>query len=73
MLAIGICAGLSLAFAMIAASFPQTPIEYDNKLSGVSWLVLLGMLALIFIGLGWCFLRAIRAAGAAAPEQQAEA
>jgi len=72
-LAIGICAGLSLAFVMIAASFPQTPIEYDNKLSGVSWLVLLGMLALIFVGLGWCFLRAIRAAGATAPEQQAEA
>jgi NSS family neurotransmitter:Na+ symporter len=69
---LGICGGLALALAIITTSFPVTPIEYDNQLSATSYVILVAMLGLIFIGLGWCFYRAIRAAGAGAPEQLPE-
>jgi len=72
-LGLGICGGLGLALAMMTVKFPSAAIEYDNELSLVSYIILAVMLALIVVGLGWCFYRAIRAAGAAAPEQEAEA
>ena len=57
---LGICGGLALAFAMISKSFPAKAIEYDNQLSGVSYLILGAMLGMIVIGLCLCFYRAIK-------------
>jgi len=72
-LGLGICGGLGLALAMMTVKFPSAAIEYDNQLSLVSYIILAVMLALIVVGLGWCFYRAIKAAGGAAPEQEPEA
>ncbi len=60
-LILGLGAGLSLALVMLGKSFPDTPIVYDNQLSGVSYLILGGMLGLIVVGLCLCFYRAIKA------------
>ena len=59
-ISLGICGGLALAFAMLSKSFPAKAIEYDNQLSGVSYIILGGMLGIIVIGLCLCFYRAIR-------------
>ena len=55
-----------------AATAPAPPIPAE--MSWVSYLVLTGMITLIVGGLGWCFYRAIKAAGGGeeAPEQLAE-
>ena len=45
--------------------------ELDH-LTGASYAVLAGMLALLVTGLGWCFYRAIKASGATAGEQVSE-
>jgi hypothetical protein len=50
-----------LALVMLGKSFPDKPIVYDNQLSGVSYLILAGMLGLIVIGLCFCFYRAMKA------------
>ncbi len=60
-LIVGLAAGLTLALVMLGKSFPDKPIVYDNELSGVSYLILGGMLGLIVVGLCLCFYRAIRA------------
>ena len=60
-LILGLGAGLSLALVMLGKSFPDKPIVYDNQLSGVSYLILGGMLGLIVVGLCLCFYRAIKA------------
>ena len=57
---LGICGGLALAFAMLSRSFPAKAIEYDNQLSGVSYIILGCMLGIILIGLCLCFYRAIK-------------
>ena len=59
-LGLGICAGLGLALMMMARSFHVQPIEYDNHLSGVSYIVLTVMIGLIVIGLCLYFYRAIK-------------
>jgi len=60
-LILGLGGGLTLAFVMLAKSFPDEPIVYDNQLSGVSYLILGGMLGLIVVGLCLCFYRAMKA------------
>jgi len=44
-------------------------IEYDGNLSGVAYLILAGMFALIVGGLSWCFYRALTATNKNADEQ----
>ncbi|MGC9454384.1 MAG: sodium-dependent transporter [Phycisphaerae bacterium] len=41
-----------------------------RELSGVSYVVLAVMVTLLVFGLGWCFYRAVKAAGAGASEEQ---
>jgi len=69
-LGLGVCGGLGLALAVIAAKFPAVETKYDAELSGTSYVVLGVMLALIVVGLLWCFYRAIKAAGGASPPEQ---
>ena len=57
---LGLCGGLALAFAMLSKSFPAEAIEYDNQLSGVSYIILSCMLGIIVVGLCLCFYRAIK-------------
>ena len=59
-LILGLSGGLALAFVMLAKSFPDKPMVYDNQLSGVSYLILGGMLGLIVVGLCLCFYRAMK-------------
>ena len=59
-LILGLSGGLALAFVMLAKSFPDKPMVYDNELSGVSYLILGGMLGLIVVGLCLCFYRAMK-------------
>ena len=68
-LSLGLCGGLALAYTMMAKSFQVQPIEYDNQLSGVSYVVLSVMLGLIVIGLCLCFYRAIKSAVANSDQQ----
>jgi len=67
---LGICGGLALAFTTLKTRFVVKPMTYDHQLSGISYLVLGGMLGLIVIGLLWCFYRAIKAAAAEPGEEQ---
>ncbi len=60
-LVLGLSGGLALALGMLAKSFPDRPIVYDDQLSGVSYLILAGMLGLIVVGLCLCFYRAMKA------------
>ncbi len=62
-LGIGVFAGLALAHAIVIAQFPIRPNVYDNELSGTSYIILACMLGLLVVGLGWCFYRALKAAG----------
>jgi len=71
-LGLGLCAGLALTYVTATMRFPVQPIEYDNELSATSYLILGCMLGLIVVGLGWCFYRAMKAAGGAAEEQSPE-
>ncbi len=74
---IGACAGLAMPMLILlhrtaaeAAPAPEAPPQ--TEMTWVSYAVLAGMLSLLVGGLGWCFYRAIKAAGAAAPAQLAE-
>ncbi|MHC4716784.1 MAG: hypothetical protein ACYS5V_07435 [Planctomycetota bacterium] len=42
---------------------------YDGELSGTAFLILFAALLVIVCGLGWCFYRALKAAGESAPDQ----
>jgi hypothetical protein len=57
---LGVCGGLALALAMLSKSFPAKAIEYNNQLSGVSYVILGCMLGIIIVGLCLCFYRAIK-------------
>jgi len=56
------------------AAPPQPPAEPPTSLLPWAWIVLAGMTAILVVGLGWCFYRAVKAAGAekAAEQQPAE-
>jgi len=69
---IGLAIGLMLAYVMILRPVRITPTAYDAHLSGWSYLLLSCMLGLIVIGLGWCFYRALKAAGGETAAQLAE-
>ena len=68
--ALGICVGLIMALVAMTARFPAAAIKYDNELSGTGYVILCVMLALIFVGLGWCFVRSMRAPGLAETQEQ---
>ncbi len=53
-----------------AAASPDPPAPETVELATTSYIVLAVMLVLLVVGLGWCFMRAIRAAGAAAGEAE---
>ena len=44
-------------------------IEYDGHLSATAYIIILVVLAGIICGLGWCFYRAVTAAGKSAQPQ----
>ena len=82
-MAIGASGGLAMpmmivlygtdASAEAASTTPATtPAAASPEMSWVSYVVLTAMAALLVGGLLWCFHRAIKASGAAAPEQVAE-
>ncbi len=68
-LGLGVCGGLFLALKIIPAKFAVAKMEYDNQLSATSYWILAAMLGIIVGGLGWCFYRAIKAAGESAGPQ----
>ncbi|MCK4624177.1 MAG: sodium-dependent transporter [Phycisphaerae bacterium] len=77
-MSVGCAGGLILAiFVMLHKLFESdkpaaaAPKEIDH-LTAPSTIVLAAMLSLIVIGLGWCFYRALKAAGKTAPEQKPE-
>jgi len=69
-LATGLAVGQLLAAWKLHSQFAVAPMTYDNELSGASYLILGGMLALIVVGLLACFVLAIRAAGESAPAEE---
>ncbi len=81
-MSVGCAAGLILAiFVMLhklaesdkpAATAVKKAREEIDHLTAPSTIVLAAMLSLIVIGLGWCFYRAIKAAGKTEPQQQPE-
>ncbi len=72
MVVVGLAVGLALAAWTLTSKFAAAGIEYDNELSGESYLILAAMLTLVVGGLAWCFYRAIKAAGGAPEEPQEE-
>ncbi len=69
---IGVGAGLAMAFVMLTTKITTTKPHYNAELSGISYILLGAMLGLIVVGLGWCFYRALRAAGGDTAAQQSE-
>ena len=77
--ALGASGGLATCMLLgrhAAAAAGQTPAAATSpaapEMTRVSYIVLAGMLALLVIGLGWCFYRALKAAGRNAGEQLPE-
>ena len=77
-MSLGACIGLlvpMLVFLrgiLLPASQPAAAEEAVPEMTWVSYAVLSGMLALLVVGLGWCFYRAVTASGAEAPTQVSE-
>ncbi len=75
---VGACIGLLIPMlvfirgTLFPASQPAGEEEALAEMTWVSYAVLTGMLALLVAGLGWCFYRAMKAAGAQAPTQVSE-
>ena len=73
-LAVGSCGGMLMAVVVMLHKFAESKIEYTGELTGVSYVMLAGVVGVLIVGLGWCLYRAVRAAGAEAPPpQRAEA
>jgi len=69
----GVAAGLSLALFVMGREFPESPSQPARDagtLTGPSAMVLGCMIGLLVIGLGWCFFRALTAAGTAQAVQE---
>jgi len=65
----GMSGGLVMALWSLLAGGLDKQIEHTTEMSTPAYAILAVMLALIVGGIGWCFYRAIRAAGGAAPQQ----
>jgi len=71
-LCLGLTAGLGLAMWVRFQKYAPRGIVYDNELSATGYLIMAGILGIIFLGLGWCFYRALRAAAEKEESQTAE-
>jgi len=73
-LTLGLSSGLLLYMLVTLnpSEEAEAPAEPAESLSGASTLVLSLMIALLVVGLGWCFYKAIKAAGRNAEPQMAE-
>ncbi|HPS52337.1 MAG TPA: hypothetical protein PLK08_02185, partial [Phycisphaerae bacterium] len=67
---LGCTAGLGMALWAMASDVKIRPLEYNGQLDGDSYLILFLMAGIIICGLGWCFYRALRAAGQSDTEEQ---
>jgi len=69
---VGCAGGVLLALFVLGGGTAKAGaerVEFD-QLTTWSYIVLSVMLAIIVVGLGWCFYRAVRAAGGAAADVQ---
>ena len=71
-LSIGACAGTLASVALTLHKFKDAKIEKHGELSIASYVMLTAVLGILVVGLGWCFYRAIRAAGGRPTPQVAE-
>lgn len=69
---VGAAAGLGLSVWMKSLSTAAHTTQYADTMSGWSYGVLVAMLALIVVGLGWCFYMALKSAGREEPVQLPE-
>jgi len=60
---LGICMALYVLYYKIDAG----AVAHTTKLKFMAYVIMAAMLGLIVVGLGWCFYRAIKAAGGAVP------
>lgn len=66
----GAAGGLLLALAVMGRDVAAAAVTHEKELISTSYLVLAGMVALLVIGLGWCFYRAIKAVGTGPEPEQ---
>ena len=71
-LSVGASVGVLASVALVLHKFKPAKTVTGGEPSIVSYLMLGGMLAILVVGLGWCFYRALRPAGNKAPPQVAE-
>ena len=65
-IALGAGGGISLALWVLVAEIKQTSVKSTTEMTGEAHVIMAVMIGLLVVGLGWCFYRAIKAAGAAA-------
>ena len=72
---VGGSVGILASIALVLHKFTppvKKAVESTGELGIVSYLMLGGMLTVLVVGLGWCFYRALRAAGSKAGPQVPE-
>ncbi len=66
----GLHIGMLLALIVLVRKIDPGDIIVKTEMAEISWFILAGMFALLVVGLGWCFYRAIQAAGNDEVEEQ---
>ncbi len=69
---LGAAGGASLALYVLLAGIGETAVKHTTEMTSAAYLIMAIMLGILVIGLGWCFHRAIKAAGQSAKAQLPE-
>ena len=72
-IAFGLAGGAAMALYVLLAKIDPGSVKHTKEMSVAAYIILAVMLGIIVVGLGWCFYRALKAAGRGAAEQQPEA
>jgi NSS family neurotransmitter:Na+ symporter len=62
--------GMALSLIVLIQKIEPGKITEVDEMAGISWGIMAFMLALLVVGLGWCFYRALKAAGGDEEEPQ---
>jgi NSS family neurotransmitter:Na+ symporter len=71
-ISIGLSLGLALSLIVLVGKLAQDGASHSETLSATGYIVLAVMLGILVFGLAWCFIRAIKAAGADEEPQLSE-
>ena len=69
-MAFGAGGGMMLGLWVLVKNIEPGSVAHTTEMTPAAYIIMAIMLALLVVGLGWCFYRAIKAAGAATAEEE---